>query len=280
MESGEPRDPHHIAALIGYGAAAVNPYLMLESTDGESQKVITSMEKSLLKIISKMGISTIRSYNGAQVFEAVGLDRGLVERHFTGTPSRIGGIGLDGLAREALHRHSRAWPDAHGEALPDHVEDALLPAASKELLPQGGQYQWRRDGERHMWDPGTITGLQTVARGGGRETYKEFAAPGGRGERVVQHDPRAAEAARRARADLGVRGRAGRRDRQALHDRRDEPGLAVLGGARDARDRHEPPRRAVEHRRGRRGPAPVRARPQRRPAPVGDQAGGAPGASA
>ena len=175
VESGEPRDPHHIAALIGYGAAAVNPYLMLESTDGESQKVIASMEKSLLKIISKMGISTIRSYNGAQVFEAVGLDRELVQRHFTGTPSRIGGIGLDGLAREALHRHSRAWPDAHGEALPDHVEDALLPAASKELLPQGGQYQWRRDGEKHMWEPATITGLQAVARGGGRETYKEFA---------------------------------------------------------------------------------------------------------
>ncbi len=78
VESGEPRDPHHIAVLIGYGAAAVNPYLMLESVDGAGQKVIASMEKSLLKIISKMGISTIRSYNGAQVFEAVGLDRALV----------------------------------------------------------------------------------------------------------------------------------------------------------------------------------------------------------
>ncbi len=175
VESGEPRDPHHIAALIGYGAAAVNPYLMLECAEGAGEKVIASMSKSLLKIISKMGISTIRSYNGAQVFEVVGLDRGMVDRHFTGTPSRVGGIGLEGLAREALHRHSRAWPDAHGEALPDHVEDSLLPAASKELLPQGGQYQWRRDGEKHMWEPGTITGLQSVARGGGRETYKDFA---------------------------------------------------------------------------------------------------------
>ena len=140
MESGEPRDPHHIAALIGYGAAAVNPYLMLECAEGAGQKVIASMSKSLLKIISKMGISTIRSYNGAQVFEVVGLDRGWSSATSPGTPSRIGGIGLEGLAREALHRHSRAWPDAHGEALPDHVEDALLPAASKELLPQGGQY--------------------------------------------------------------------------------------------------------------------------------------------
>ncbi|MGI8844782.1 MAG: glutamate synthase large subunit [Thermoleophilaceae bacterium] len=193
VESGEPREPHHIAALIGYGAAAVNPYLMLESAEdevgspsdqrsdsgpprGAENTVITSMGKSLLKIISKMGISTIRSYNGAQVFEAVGLDYDLVHRHFTGTPSRIGGIGLDGLAREALHRHARAWPEEHGEPLPDHVEEALLPAASGKLLPQGGQYQWRRDGERHMWDPETISGLQRVARGAGPEAYKEFSA--------------------------------------------------------------------------------------------------------
>ncbi|MGI8750621.1 MAG: glutamate synthase large subunit [Thermoleophilaceae bacterium] len=175
VESGEPREPHHIAALIGYGAAAVNPYLMLESVGDAQGKVVASLGKSLLKVISKMGISTIRSYNGAQVFEAVGLDRDLVERHFTGTPSRIGGIGLDGLAREALDRHARAWPHEHGEALPDHVEDALLPAASARLLPQGGQYQWRRDGERHMWDPATITGLQQVARGAGPEAYEEFA---------------------------------------------------------------------------------------------------------
>ncbi len=174
VESGEPREPHHIAALIGYGASAVNPYLMLEATGGFEEKVTASLGKSLLKVISKMGISTIRSYNGAQVFEAVGLDYDLVHRHFTGTPSRIGGIGLDGLARESLHRHARAWPQEHGEPLPDHVEEALLPAASGKLLPQGGQYQWRRDGERHMWDPETIAGLQQVARGAGPDTYKEF----------------------------------------------------------------------------------------------------------
>jgi glutamate synthase domain-containing protein 2/glutamate synthase domain-containing protein 1/glutamate synthase domain-containing protein 3 len=175
VETGEAREPHHIASLIGYGAAAVNPYLMLECAGEQHDKVIASMGKSLLKVISKMGISTIRSYNGAQVFEAVGLDPELVARHFTGTPSRIGGIGMDGLAHEALERHARAWPHEHGEALPDHVEEALLPAASGELLPQGGVYQWRRDGERHMWDPETITGLQRVARGAGPETYAEFA---------------------------------------------------------------------------------------------------------
>jgi len=189
VESGEPREVHHIAALIGYGASAVNPYLMLESLtalEGRAEpdvelepgeavsRVIAALDKGLLKILSKMGISTIHSYCGAQVFEAVGLEPGLIERHFTGTPSRIGGIGLDGLAREALTRHARAWPDAHGAVLPTHVEQGLLPAAHARLLPQGGIYSWRRDGERHMWDPETVAALQSVARGAGPEAYAEF----------------------------------------------------------------------------------------------------------
>jgi len=188
VESGEPREVHHVAVLIGYGAGAVNPYLMLESldhlegradpenagpVDGED-RVVAALSKGLLKVISKMGICTVRSYCGAQVFEAVGLDHALVERHFTGTRSRIGGVGLPELAKEALHRHARAWPHAHGESLPAHVEDALLPAAHAALLPQGGIYAWRRDGERHMWDPETVAGLQQVARGGGPEAYEDF----------------------------------------------------------------------------------------------------------
>ncbi|CAN5565064.1 hypothetical protein BH20ACT19_BH20ACT19_11860 [soil metagenome] len=188
VESGEPREVHHVAALMGYGAGAVNPYLMFESLDhlegraavengakGTPEKLVAALGKGLLKVISKMGISTVGSYQGAQVFEAVGLDPGLVERHFTGTRSRIGGADLEDLAKEAFARHARAWPHSHGLALPGHVEQGLLPAAHAGLLPQGGIYAWRRDGERHMWDPETVAGLQRVARGGGPEAYEDFA---------------------------------------------------------------------------------------------------------
>ncbi|MBA3359498.1 MAG: glutamate synthase subunit alpha, partial [Thermoleophilaceae bacterium] len=200
VESGEPREVHHVAALIGYGAGAVNPYLMIESLghlegraqperngsavgehggtgehlEGAVDRVIAATGKALLKIMAKMGISTIRSYTGAQVFEAVGLNQELVDRHFAGTRSSIGGVGMAELATEALQRHARAWPEEHGAALPAHVEDALLPAAHAKLLPQGGLYAWRRDGEHHMWDPETVASLQRVARGGGPEAYQEF----------------------------------------------------------------------------------------------------------
>ncbi len=191
VESGEPREVHHLACLIGYGASAVNPYLMIDSVSDLSgraeldpgitdalarDQLIAAMRKGLLKVISKIGIATISSYCGAQVFEAVGLDRDLVERHFTGTPSSVGGVGLPVLAEEALERHARAYPGAHGRVLPEHVEDSLLPAAHAALLPQGGLYAWRRDGERHAWDPSTIATLQRSVRsnGGGRDSYEEF----------------------------------------------------------------------------------------------------------
>jgi glutamate synthase domain-containing protein 2/glutamate synthase domain-containing protein 3 len=174
-ETGEAREVHHVATLIGYGAGAVCPYLMLASAGERQDAVITALGKALLKVISKMGISTIHSYCGAQVFEAVGLEPELIERSFTGTPSRIGGVGLEVLATEALERHARAWPDAHGRSLPQHVEQAELPAAHSELLPQGGVYAWRRDGERHMWDPETIASLQhSVAGDGHPEAYEAF----------------------------------------------------------------------------------------------------------
>ena len=192
IESGEPREVHHLAALIGYGATAINPYLMLETmtmldepTVGLSgpladanEMAIAGISKGLLKVLSKIGIATIRSYRGAQIFEIVGIDQGVVDEHFTGTPSRLGGIGLGEIAREALDRHARAYPESHGLALGEHVEEAGLPAASEKLLPQGGVYRWRRDGERHMWDPETIASLQRATRTDdpeqALESYEEF----------------------------------------------------------------------------------------------------------
>jgi glutamate synthase domain-containing protein 2/glutamate synthase domain-containing protein 1/glutamate synthase domain-containing protein 3 len=173
VESGEPREVHHFATLIGYGASAVNPYLLLETLDelvfegrivrpGEggaevrigaeeaAQNVVKAIGKGLLKTISKMGISTIQSYRGAQIFEAVGLERKLIDAHFTGTASRIGGVGLDVLATEALERHARAYPVEHSGIDP--------------LLPVGGVYAWRRDGEHHMWNPETIALVQHAVR--------------------------------------------------------------------------------------------------------------------
>jgi glutamate synthase domain-containing protein 2/glutamate synthase domain-containing protein 1/glutamate synthase domain-containing protein 3 len=187
IESGEPREVHHFATLIGYGASAVNPYLMLDTVDdlvrdrritgvdgveGAERRVVKALGKGLLKTISKMGISTIQSYCGAQIFEAVGLERTLVDRHFTGTASRIGGVGVEVLAEEALDRHRRAYPLPPGGA-----QDGLLPV--------GGVYAWRRDGERHMWNPETIALLQhavraadpadTVADGDAKARYAQYA---------------------------------------------------------------------------------------------------------
>ncbi len=172
IESGEPRDVHQFATLIGYGAAAINPYVMLETlaelvsqgwlpeamTAEEAQaRAIKGIAKGLLKTISKMGISTIPSYCGAQIFEAVGLEHELVDRHFTGTPSRIGGIGTAVLAREALDRHARAYPATYGN-----------------LLPLGGVYAWRNEGEYHQWNPESIALLQHAVRHGGYASYEEF----------------------------------------------------------------------------------------------------------
>jgi len=183
IESGEPREIHHMATLIGYGAAAINPYVMFESLDEladrnllpadldrdeAEQRIVKAIGKGLLKTISKMGISTIQSYCGAQIFEAVGLDPQVVEMFFTGTASRIGGVGLEELSTEAMERHFRAYP-----------------RTARELLPVGGFLQWRRDGELHVWNPDTVAKLQHAVgthngAGGGngtdpRTTYKEFA---------------------------------------------------------------------------------------------------------
>src|SRR3712207_5807062 len=125
------------------------------------KNVVKAIGKGLLKTISKMGISTTQSYCGAQIFEAVGLERELIDRHFTGTASRIGGIGLEVLAKETLEKHSRAYPTGHDD-----------------LLPVGGVYAWRRDGERHMWNPETVALLQHAVRaqnGNAQTKYDEYA---------------------------------------------------------------------------------------------------------
>ena len=300
VESGEPREVHHIAALIGYGASAINPYLLLDSVDDlhgraalenglgpaeARERTVQGLAKGLLKTMSKIGISAVGSYRGAQIFEAVGLDEELIERHFTGTPSRIGGIGLSELAGEALERHARAYPQEHGLPLPAYVEEGALAAAHEKLLPQGGVYQWRRDGEFHMWEPATIASLQ---RGGARgrpqpQRHGQRRRPPAlvrgvqpsrqRRERLPRPAARAAAPARGGRAGRPRRGRAEQGDPAALHHRCDEPRRPLARGPRDAGDRDEPDRRQVEQRRGRRGPPPQRARPERRPPSVADPPG-------
>jgi glutamate synthase (NADPH/NADH) large chain len=173
VETAEAREVHDIALLIGYGAAAVNPYLAIDlvgelvargrvpgPADAAVARYIHALEDGLRKVMSKMGISTIQSYRGAQIFEAVGLDRELVDRHFTGTPSRIGGIGLGELGAEALDRHARGFA-APGDGSADE-------------LPTGGLYQWRRRGEVHKWNPATIATLQAAVRLGDRAKFVEF----------------------------------------------------------------------------------------------------------
>jgi glutamate synthase (NADPH/NADH) large chain len=173
VETAEAREVHHFALLVGYGATAINPYLAFETMEqmagselleGVSAKEATknyvkAIGKGLLKVISKMGISTLFSYCGAQIFEAVGLDGKLVERHFTGTASRIGGVGLEGIGREVLERHRRAFGG---------IEDG------PEELEVGGEYQLRAQGQYHQWNPDTIVPLQRAVRTGDFETYKQF----------------------------------------------------------------------------------------------------------
>jgi glutamate synthase domain-containing protein 2/glutamate synthase domain-containing protein 1/glutamate synthase domain-containing protein 3 len=172
IESGEPRDIHHMATLIGYGAAAINPYVMFESLDELAERsllpvdlttaeaeanIVTAIGKGLLKTISKMGISTIKSYCGAQIFEAVGLEPQLIDKHFTGTASRIGGVGLEQLSTEAMERHFRAYP-----------------RTDRDVLPVGGVLQWRRDGEVHVWNPDTVARLQHAVQGVNGDTHQTY----------------------------------------------------------------------------------------------------------
>ena len=175
VESGDVREVHHVALLIGYGAAAVNPYLAMESvedlvrrgvvTDISAEKAVRNLVKGLgkglLKVMSKMGISTVASYTGAQVFEALGLAPELIERYFTGTVSRLGGVGLTEIAAECAARHALAYP-------PSGITQA------HRTLKIGGEYQWRREGEPHLFDPETVFRLQHATREGKQEIFKQY----------------------------------------------------------------------------------------------------------
>ncbi len=175
LESGDAREVHHIAMLIGFGASAVNPYLAMESIeDLIGQGELTGMEasvgtrnylvalgKGVLKVMSKMGISTVASYTGAQAFEAIGLDRELVAEYFTGTVSQLGGIGLDVLAEEVKLRHRRAFPDN---------PTALV----HRRLDVGGEYQYRREGELHLFTPETVFLLQHATRTGRSDVFAKY----------------------------------------------------------------------------------------------------------
>jgi len=175
VEAGDVREVHHVALLIGYGAACVNPYLAMESAeDLVLQGVITgvtpekavknlikSLGKGVLKVMSKMGISTIASYTGAQVFEAIGLSQEVVDEYFAGTTSRLGGISLDVIAQETIARHHIAYPPG-GE----------VPGTKR--LPIGGEYQWRREGEPHLFDPETVFTLQHSTRNKRYDIFKRY----------------------------------------------------------------------------------------------------------
>jgi glutamate synthase (ferredoxin) len=211
VESGEPREVHHFALLIGYGAGAVNPYLAFATVDGlvrqghvagvvssslpshdpppqpsgtsgerangacpatgqgaqgpsparAIKNYIKAVEKGVVKIMTKMGISTIQGYRGAQVFEAVGLSRDVIDKYFTWTPSRLEGIGMEDIAREAQARHERAFPRRW---------------RSGDLLDSGGQYQWRQDGEPHLFNPETVHKLQYACRTGNYQVFKQYSA--------------------------------------------------------------------------------------------------------
>jgi glutamate synthase (NADPH/NADH) large chain len=174
VETGEARDMHHFALLISYGAQAVNPYLALETIEDEIEKghypseidpemakkhFLKAMRKGLFKIISKMGISTIQSYCGAQIFEAVGLNEEFIQTYFTDTPSRIGGIGIKEIQQETLSRHRTAYQ----------------PPRRDHLLQVGGNYQWRKNGEFHQINPEVIAALQYAVRTGNYRLYKDYA---------------------------------------------------------------------------------------------------------
>jgi len=173
VESGEAREVMHFCTLLGYGANAINPYLAFEALADLHQRgllgeniqgeqivdhYVAAIKKGLLKAMSRMGISTLRSYRSAQIFECIGLNRDVVDVFFKGTSSRVGGIGMEEIAREALARHEAAW-----------CED------DEQSLEYGGEYAFRTDGEKHMWDPQSVTLLQHAVRSNNTETYRKFA---------------------------------------------------------------------------------------------------------
>ncbi len=174
VEAGDIREVHHVALLVGYGAAAVNPYLAMETVEDLARRgvididpdkavanLVKSLGKGLLKVMSKMGISTVASYRGAQVFECIGLSQEVINSYFVGTTSKLGGVGLDVIAEEVEKRHSVA-----------HPRSGIQPA--HRTLNVGGEYQWRREGEPHLFDPETVFRLQHATRARRYDIFKEY----------------------------------------------------------------------------------------------------------
>jgi glutamate synthase (NADPH) large chain len=175
VETGDVREVHHVALLIGYGAAAVNPYLAMETvedmartgaiagvaSDAAVHNLVKALGKGVLKVMSKMGISTVASYTGAQVFEALGLSHELIDHYFTGTSSKLGGIGLEVIASECASRHTHAYPLGGVQQ-------------SHRRLEVGGDYQWRREGEPHLFNPETVFRLQHSTRTGRYDVFKDY----------------------------------------------------------------------------------------------------------
>lgn len=175
VEAGDVREVHHVALLVGYGAAAVNPYLAMESVEDLARagyyvtadpqvavkNLVKALGKGVLKVMSKIGVSTVASYTGAQIFEAVGLAQEFVEQYFAGTTSKLGGVGIDTIAQEVAMRHAAAYP--RSGVSPSHRELAI-----------GGEYQWRREGEPHLFDPETVFRLQHATRAGRYDVFKQY----------------------------------------------------------------------------------------------------------
>jgi len=175
IETGDAREVHHFSLLIGYGASAINPYVAFETIDGlireglltgidhktACKNLVKAASKGVIKVMSKMGISAIQSYRGAQVFEALGLRQDVIDHYFTWTPSRVGGIGLDIIAQEVLARHRAAYPER---------------SAGHAVLPAGGLYAWRNDGEAHLFTPESIHRLQKAVRTTNYAAFKDYSA--------------------------------------------------------------------------------------------------------
>ena len=175
VEAGDVREVHHVALLIGFGAATVNPYLLLEtvedlvnrqviegvSVEKATRNTIKALGKGLLKVMSKMGVSTVASYRGAQIFEAIGLSQSLVDAYFTGTATKLGGVDLEVIAEEVARRHAVAYPPS-----------GISPA--HRTLEVGGEYQWRREGEPHLFDPETVFRLQHATRNKRQDIFRQY----------------------------------------------------------------------------------------------------------
>ena len=277
-ESGDAREVHHLCLHLGYGANAVNPYLAFETVSnmvseglyglGQSLGVeaahrnfVKAASAGILKVMSKMGISTVASYTGAQIFEAIGLGPELVDEYFTGTPSRLGGIGLEEIAAAVAVRHRRAFP-------------ANPTGRAHRTIKAGGEYQWRREGEYHLFNPETVFKLQHATRDRRFDIFREYT------RRVDDQSSRLGTVRGLFRLRAGVRPPVPIEEVESVSEivKRFATGAMSYGSI--SKEAHETLAIAmnriggqVQHRRGRRGRRPLRRRPQRRPEAQRGEAG-------